>query len=275
MANRFAAMCLANLALLVSYAGRNNFLLPITKWKRETFLLFHHWLGYMTIACGAVHAIMLLYSAVKSGRYATEHKELFWKFGTVAIIAFTSILPLSVLPIRARAYELFLTFHRLLAFLAMAAVFVHIYIESRDTGLHNWIYVVLAALAFDYLMRGLRLMRNGVRQATITIIDDDYLRVDIPGLAAEGHAYIYFPTLTWRFWENVSTFRALNNWFSLLNLNSTLSPSRPRSMLAKRSRSAARFLPLRKRRSRKLQSMARDRWSANQKGSALVILRRR
>ncbi|TLD37959.1 hypothetical protein E2P81_ATG03634 [Venturia nashicola] len=202
MANRLGAMCLANLALLILYAGRNNFLLWVTKWQRETYLLFHHWVGYMVIVGSALHASLFLYSAVKSRRYAEEHEELFWKFGSVAIVAFVSIFPLSILPIRVWAYEIFLTFHRLLAFLAMAAVFVHVYIESRETGLHNWIYAALAALAFDYLVRGLRLLRNGVRKATITVVDDDYLRVDVPGVTAEGHAYIYFPTLTWRFWDN-------------------------------------------------------------------------
>ncbi|KAE9978934.1 hypothetical protein EG327_007195 [Venturia inaequalis] len=202
MANRFAAMCLANLSLLVLYAGRNNILLWATKWQRETFLLFHHWLGYMTIICGAVHAILFLYSAVKSGRYAEEHKELFWKFGIVAIVAFASILPQSILPIRVRAYEIFLASHRILSFLALAAVFVHIYVESSDTGLHNWVYAALAALALEYLMRALRLFRNGIKEATITVVDEDYLRVDVPGVTAEGHAYIYFPTLTWRFWDN-------------------------------------------------------------------------
>lgn len=207
IANRLGAMCLANLALLILYAGRNNFLLWVTKWQRETFLLFHHWLGYMVIVGGALHAILFLYSAVKSGRYAGERKELFWKFGIVAVVALTSILPLSILPIRTRAYEIFLTLHRLLAFLAMAAVFVHVYVESRETGLHNWIYAALAALAFDYLMRGARLMRNGVREAMITVVDDDYLRFDVPGVTAEGHAYVYFPTLTWRFWDNVRIFQ--------------------------------------------------------------------
>lgn len=218
MANRFAVMCLANLALLVLYAGRNNFLLWITKWQRETFLLFHHWLGYMVIIGGVLHAMMMLFLALTSGRYAAgEYKELFWKFGAVAIIALTLILPLSILPIRVRAYEIFLTLHRLLALLALAAALIHVYVESHDTGLHHWIYAALGALAFDYCMRVVRLLRHGVRKATVTIVDNDYLRVDIPGLTAEGHAYIYFPTLTWRFWDNVSTCPTSDKWISILN----------------------------------------------------------
>ena len=206
MANRLAVMCLSNLALLFLYAGRNNFLLWVTGWQRETFLLFHHWLGYMVIVGASLHAILYLYLAVKSGRYPNEHKEMFWKFGTVAIISFTLIIPFSILPLRVRLYEIFLNIHRLLALLVMIGIFIHIYIQSADTGLHNWVYAALAAFGFDYLMRILRIARNGVRRAKITVVDDDYLRVDISGIAAEGHAYVYFPTLTGRFWENVSIF---------------------------------------------------------------------
>lgn len=46
------------------------------------------------------------------------------------------------------------------------------------------------------------LLRNGVRKALITVIDNDYIRVDIPGVSGSGHAYLIFPTLTWRVWEN-------------------------------------------------------------------------
>ena len=32
--------------------------------------------------------------------------------------------------------------------------------------------------------------------------NSDILRIEIPGVHAEGHVYVYFPTLSWRFWEN-------------------------------------------------------------------------
>jgi hypothetical protein len=51
-------------------------------------------------------------------------------------------------------------------------------------------------------MRVARLLRNGVKTARVTVIDEEYVRVEIEGVSAEGHAYLYFPTLTWRIWEN-------------------------------------------------------------------------
>ena len=44
--------------------------------------------------------------------------------------------------------------------------------------------------------------KNGVRTAKVTVIDEDYIRLDIFGVFASGQAYLYFPNLTWRVWEN-------------------------------------------------------------------------
>lgn len=55
---------------------------------------------------------------------------------------------------------------------------------------------------FDWIIRGIRVARNGVKTAHVTSISDDYLRVDIPNLDAHGHVYLYFPTLNWRLWES-------------------------------------------------------------------------
>ncbi|KAE9991307.1 hypothetical protein EG327_000148 [Venturia inaequalis] len=205
MGNRIGHLSLANLALLILFAGRNNFLLWITKWSRDTFLMFHHWLGYIVILEASVHALIYLY-IIASGKghekYSVESKEAFWIWGTVAILCFSFIYPLASLPVRQRAYEIFLALHRLLALFAMFGAFFHTYLVNAKNGYHNWVIAAFAALGFDYLMRIIRIACNGVRMAEITVIDEDYLRVDVKGPTAEGHAYVYFPTLTWRFWES-------------------------------------------------------------------------
>lgn len=205
MGNRIGHLSLANLALLILFAGRNNFLLWITKWSRNTFLLFHHWLGYIVILEASIHALIYLY-VYASGKgyesYSIESKEDFWIWGTVAVSSFSLIYPLASLPVRQKAYELFLASHRLLSLLAMTGAFLHTYLVNANKGYHNWVIAAFAALAFDYLLRIIRIARNGVRMAEITIIDEDYVRVDVKGPTAEGHAYVYFPTLSWRFWES-------------------------------------------------------------------------
>lgn len=65
-----------------------------------------------------------------------------------------------------------------------------------------WMFVAMAVWGFDRVMRIAKLVRNGVRTAIVTVIDEDYVRVDITGVVGDGHAYLYFPTLTWRVWEN-------------------------------------------------------------------------
>jgi len=193
MANRIAVICLSNLALVFLYSSRNNLLVLITKWQRSTFVLVHHWLGYIVVIECVVHASIYLHLYLKgiAGEYAEEHKEEYWKWGTVGIVAVSAIGPLAVLPVRQKAYELFRIFHNLLAALTYG-----------EKGFHNWIYASLAVLAFDRVARIFRLSRNGLRMAEISVIDQEYVRVDIKGISAEGHAYIYFPTLSWRVWEN-------------------------------------------------------------------------
>lgn len=65
-----------------------------------------------------------------------------------------------------------------------------------------WVLITIGVWVFDWFLRAVRIGRNGVLRAYVTKIDDDYLRVDVPGLDAHGHVYLYFPTLNWRVWES-------------------------------------------------------------------------
>lgn len=62
--------------------------------------------------------------------------------------------------------------------------------------------MTIGVWVFDWAIRAARIARNGIKTAYVTKIDDDYLRLDIPGLEAHGHVYLYFPTLNWRVWES-------------------------------------------------------------------------
>jgi hypothetical protein len=160
---------------------------------------------------------LVLYLKGLSGDYSEEHKEGYWKWGTLAIVSVSLIGPLASLPVRQKAYEFFRLFHQLLAALILIGIFMHAFLKNGEKGFHNWIYAALAALAFDRVARVFRIARNGVRTAEITIIDEDYVRVDVRGVSAEGHAYIYFPTLSWQFWQNhpFSVAASVHNVFSV------------------------------------------------------------
>ncbi|KAI1097402.1 hypothetical protein F4804DRAFT_347211 [Jackrogersella minutella] len=201
--NRQGVLSFANVPLLVLYAGRNNILLTITDWSHSTFLLLHRWIAIICTIEACIHSAMYLQIYLERSEYFYESKLTYWIWGIVATLSFSILLPASVLPLRQKAYNFFLLSHFTLAFIAIIGCYLHIYYRfGNQWGYETWIYIAFAIWGFDRLMRFARLARNGVRTAEITVVDEHNIRVDIPGVSAQGHAYLYFPTLSWRVWEN-------------------------------------------------------------------------
>lgn len=201
--NRTGALSLVNLALAVLYAGRNNLLISLTDWSQTTYLLLHRWVAGISTIQAIIHSIIYLWNYLESGEHATEAKLDYWVWGVIATLGMTILIPTSILPIRQKFYELFLVWHVLLSFFSILGCYLHIYLRfERQWGYDLWMYIVFAFWGFDRLARITRVARNGVCKAQVTVIDEDYIRLDIPGITGEGQAYLYFPTLTWRVWEN-------------------------------------------------------------------------
>ena len=203
IADRTGVLCLANLPLLILYAGRNNVLLWLTDWSHGTFLLLHRWVAWMLTIQASIHAMLYTRMYVSGGYFAEESKAPYWIWGTVAVLCMCILLVSSVYPIRNKVYEVFLAWHQLMAIFALVGAYWHIMkLFMGDRGYINWLYTAIAVWGFERTMRLLRVARNGIKTARVTIIDDEYLRVDIENTSGGGHAYLYFPTLTWRVWEN-------------------------------------------------------------------------
>jgi hypothetical protein len=203
VANRIGVLSFANIPLLVLYTGRNNFLLWLTDWSHSTFLLLHRWVAFICTLEACLHSAIYLQIAVANNEHSTESKQTFWIWGVVATLAMAILIPSSTWPIRKRCYELFLAWHVVLSFLALLACYWHIwYRYGHQWGYETWIYVAFGIWAFERVFRVLRLARNGIQKAHVTVLDDEYLKVEVPGVHAQGHVYLYFPTLTWRVWEN-------------------------------------------------------------------------
>ncbi|KAL8751076.1 MAG: hypothetical protein Q9184_006189 [Pyrenodesmia sp. 2 TL-2023] len=203
LSNRFGVLSFANLVLLFLYAGRNNVLLWLTNWSHGTFLLLHRWVAWIATLQAVLHSAIYLEIYLHNGTHVSESRLPYWIWGVVVTLCMSILLPASILPVRARMYEFFLAWHALLSIFVLAGCYWHILARfSRQWGYENWVYAAIAIWAFDRVMRLARLARNGVKTARVTLIDEDYVRVDVEGVSGSGHAYLYFPTLTWRVWEN-------------------------------------------------------------------------
>lgn len=201
--NRTGVLSFANIPLLILYAGRNNFLLWVTDWTTDTFMLLHRWVAYISTLQAILHSILYLKIYIDLGRHASESQYEYWIWGAIGTIAMSVLLPASAIPFRHKLFELFLAWHVILTIFALVGSYLHIVLRyQRQWGYEVWIIMALVIWGFDRIMRVMRMLKNGLRWATITVVDDEYLRVDVEGATGDGHACLYFPTLTWRVWEN-------------------------------------------------------------------------
>lgn len=190
-------------ALFLS-SSRNNLLAWLTGWSRATWLLLHRWLAYACVFQTCLHSLLLLHLYRRWYDLTAESALPYWYWGIVATLCTCLLWPLSVLPVRQRMYEAFLAAHQVLAALVLVAAFLHIYyLYEYNWGYETWIYLAGGLWFFDRAVRILRVVANGVRTAEVTLPDPatDLLRIDVEGVTVEGHVYLYFPTLGWRFWE--------------------------------------------------------------------------
>ncbi|KAF6798242.1 Ferric reductase transmembrane component 3-like protein 2 [Colletotrichum sojae] len=204
--NRAGNLAMGNVVALFVFSTRNNVLLWVTNWSHGTFLLLHRWLGYWCIFHTVLHSIMLLVYYKMFGDYEAELVKDYWIWGIVATVAAVLILPSSLLVVRQRVYEVFLTLHHLFIILFLAGFYYHIwYLYTYNWGYEIWAFIAIAIWVIDRLWRLVRMGFNGWRAAVLTPVEGsggEYMRIEIDGVHAEGVVYLCFPTLTWTFWEN-------------------------------------------------------------------------
>ncbi|KAG7135971.1 Ferric/cupric reductase transmembrane component 1 like protein [Verticillium longisporum] len=194
--------------LVILFAGRNNVLLWLSNWSHSTFMLLHRWIARIFGLQVIIHSITALALYVNIGTYSEELKLPYWIWGCVATVAVVIMLVASNIYVRRQSYEVFLVIHILLVVFVVAGCWYHVDIRfQRKFGYEMWLYAACAVWFFDRMMRMLRVLKNGMRRSNVVNIDDDVVRVDVPGVrwaARPGqHVYVYFSTLNpFRPWEN-------------------------------------------------------------------------
>lgn len=93
---------------------------------------------------------------------------------------------------------------------------VKLWMPDLAWGYETWLYAAFPTWAFDRLARIARVLKNGIRRATVADLGGGYARVDVAGVrwgAQPGmHAYTFFPTLQpLRPWEN-NHYICTDNW---------------------------------------------------------------
>ncbi|KAJ6441443.1 putative PTR2-Di-and tripeptide permease [Purpureocillium lavendulum] len=203
IANRAGDLAFANLPLVFLYGGRNNPLLWLSNWSYATYLLAHRWIATILALQVALHSAMWLQIQVKRQAYATSLAKPYWRWGIVGTMAMCLLIPFSILPIRRRWYEIFLVGHIILAIVAIVGAYWHIvHAYQHRFGFDLLIYSTMGIWAFDRFVRISRASKNGIKRAYVSRVDDEYIRVDVPRVEAHGYCFAYFPTLSWRPWEN-------------------------------------------------------------------------
>ncbi|KAK4493586.1 hypothetical protein PRZ48_015253 [Zasmidium cellare] len=201
LANRAGVLSFANLTLMVLCCGRNNLAVRFTKWSYSTMLLYHRWIAYVCIFEALLHGTIHFIHHIPY--LAHKFTQAYWNLGVITVGLMSLIVPLSALPVRRRAYEFFVDSHVILSFFVVLGCYYHIYMKfQHEWGYENWVYLAAFLWLGDRFVRTVKLLGGGIRTAVVTHIDEDYARIDLPGVKASGHAYLYFPGLSWRPWQN-------------------------------------------------------------------------
>ncbi|KAK3379111.1 ferric reductase-like transmembrane component [Lasiosphaeria ovina] len=200
------------LPVLLLFSARNSVLLQplLCAWPRATFLLLHRWAARLFALHAVLHSVVAL-----RVYYAADVDTAWWAWGAAATVAAVALAVGSGTYVRRRHYELFYAAHVLLAAVVLAGCWFHVVLWYESMGMaipdtpsyEIWLYFAIAVWGFDWVVRAVRLVKNGVRRATVTDLGAGYVRVDVAGVrwgAEPGvHVYVCFPTLSpLRPWEN-------------------------------------------------------------------------
>ena len=136
IANRFGVLSFANIAISILFAGRNNVLSWITDWSHSTFLLIHRWVAFISVVEACLHSIIYLYiyTTASGYDYSSESSIPYWYWGIIATLSLVLLIPMSLIQLQRKVYEVFLSWHIVFSLLALVGCYLHVYLRFD----HQW-----------------------------------------------------------------------------------------------------------------------------------------
>jgi hypothetical protein len=180
--------------LIFLFGGRNNILLWVTNWSHSTFLVLHRWVARVFAGQVLLHSIIAVVLYKAEVTYDTQVKAPYWIWGIVATLCVMILTFGSGLWIRNFAYEFFLLMHIVLSVILIVGCWYHVYdLYKFLGGIEDRIHAMAGVWFFDRLLRIVRIVSCGPRQATVTEIGEGYMRIDLPGIRwSSGPVINYF-----------------------------------------------------------------------------------
>ncbi|KAK6465100.1 ferric reductase [Scheffersomyces coipomensis] len=199
IAVRASILTSSSMPLLILFGGRNNFLQWFTKWDYATFITLHRWVSRVIFVLVVLHS--LFYTYYLGGISSPEMSESYITWGKLGTFSGLAIMIQGLLVLRRKYYETFLLLHIILAAIFIIGAWMHV------LNLYcSWFYYYTAAIwAFDRIIRIGRLISFGFHEATVKLLPDQTLRVEVPTpsdweAVPGGHVFIHFlrPSSFWQ-----------------------------------------------------------------------------
>ena len=215
---RTGHLSIVNMVPLIVLAGRNNPFIYLLRVSFDTYNLFHRWIGRVVIVEAIVHTIAWAANdiAAKGSNGPSDGLKTspFLAYGMLGTVAFAALLFQSPSIIRHAFYETFLHIHQLLAFAAVAAVWIHCHLgQLPGTDNIRWVvalWVLERCVRFGRIIYRNISYRRGLTKVTVEAIPGDGTGIEACRLSFElarpwsyvpgTHAYVYLPSIS--FWMN-------------------------------------------------------------------------
>ncbi|ODQ77006.1 hypothetical protein BABINDRAFT_42481, partial [Babjeviella inositovora NRRL Y-12698] len=178
VSDRTGVLALITYPMLILFAGRNNFLIYITRWNFSRFNIYHRNVSRMFFLLSTVHGVAISISAfgISPDKYSGRMKKEAVIWGTVATILMGFMMIQGMLVLRRKSYETFLIIHIVFAVFVLIGTHFHIVPYSYD----GFTWSVVGLWVLDRAVRLLSIARFGIKDANVTLISGETLKVTVP-----------------------------------------------------------------------------------------------